>query len=585
MEALSVNYHSEYLRWLDSVNQQDKQELINIQSNDKEIAERFSMPLAFGTAGMRGIIGIGTYRMNVYSVKRATLGLAKFLKNEGDDACKKGVVISYDTRIMSYEFAIATAKVLSQNKINVFLFENVRPVPFCSFAVGLLNASAGIMITASHNPKEYNGYKVYGPDGAQMSPENTAKVVEYINDCDYFDIAEAPLKTEVRDNIVGNDGLMLNDYVKVIGKSVDEEYYKVISKLSLSPEAVKAQGSKLKIVYTPIHGTGYIPVTTVLSRMGIPFDLVEEQKSPDGNFPTVKLPNPENPDALALGIKLANNIGADVVIGTDPDADRMGVAIRNNNGDFVLLNGNQTGALLADYILKRHTELGDLPANAAIVKTIVTTSLAKKIAESYGATCFDVLTGFKFIGEKINNWESDHKYTFMFGYEESYGYLAGTHAKDKDAVVSATIFAEMVCYYKNIGISLYNRLQELFKQHGYYVEKSSSTTFPGLEGMNIMAQKMDALGKMTIHEFAGVKVDYTMNLNVGLKIFSDGHTEKVDLPKSNVYYYSLKSGDWVCARPSGTEPKLKVYVSACGSSIDEATQKADSLINALQSKM
>ena len=580
-----MDFNQEYLRWFNAISAQDKLELSAIQNDEKEKAERFSMPLAFGTAGMRGIIGIGTYRMNVYTVKRATLGLAKFLQDLGANECKKGVVISYDTRIMSYEFALAAARVLSNNKINVYMFENVRPVPFCSFAVGHLKAAAGIMITASHNPKEYNGYKVYGADGAQMSPENTKKVVEYIEACDYFGIEEDDITIKERQEIMSLDGEKISDYITIIGKSVDEAYYSTISALMLSKEAVKNQNKSLRIVYTPIHGTGYIPVTTMLTRMGIPYDLVEEQKSPDGNFPTVTLPNPENPDALALGIRLANNIGADVVIGTDPDADRMGVAIRNNDGDFVLLTGNQTGALLADYILRRHTEIGDLPKNAAIVKTIVTTSLAKKIAESYGAACFDVLTGFKFIGEKINTWAVNHEHTFMFGYEESYGYLAGTHAKDKDAIVSATLFAEMVCYYKDIGVSLYNRLQELYKAHGYYVEKSKATTFPGLDGMRIMAEKMDNLGKTKIDKFQNFEVDYTMNLNNSTKSYSDGRVEKVDLPKSNVYYYALKSGDWVCARPSGTEPKLKVYVSCMGKDLAEAENKATILIKALQEKL
>lgn len=580
-----MDFNQEYLRWFNAISEQDKLELSAIQNDEKEKAERFSMPLAFGTAGMRGIIGIGTYRMNVYTVKRATLGLAKFLQDLGANECKKGVVISYDTRIMSYEFALAAARVLSNNKINVYMFENVRPVPFCSFAVGHLKAAAGIMITASHNPKEYNGYKVYGADGAQMSPENTKKVVEYIEACDYFGIEEDDITIKERQEIMSLDGEKISDYITIIGKSVDEAYYSTISTLMLSKEAVKNQNKSLRIVYTPIHGTGYIPVTTMLTRMGIPYDLVEEQKSPDGNFPTVTLPNPENPDALALGIRLANNIGADVVIGTDPDADRMGVAIRNNDGDFVLLTGNQTGALLADYILRRHTEIGDLPKNAAIVKTIVTTSLAKKIAESYGAACFDVLTGFKFIGEKINTWAVNHEHTFMFGYEESYGYLAGTHAKDKDAIVSATLFAEMVCYYKDIGVSLYNRLQELYKAHGYYVEKSKATTFPGLDGMRIMAEKMDNLGKTKIDKFQDFEVDYTMNLNNSTKSYSDGRVEKVDLPKSNVYYYALKSGDWVCARPSGTEPKLKVYVSCMGKDLAEAENKATILIKALQEKL
>lgn len=579
-----MTYNEEYAKWLNSVDEGDKAELESIAGNEKEKAERFSLPLAFGTAGMRGIIGIGSFRMNEYTVRRATLGLAKFIIDEGEEACKKGVVIAYDTRIKSFEFALAAARVLAANKINVYFFENVRPVPFCSFAVGELKTAAGIMITASHNPKEYNGYKVYGPDGAQMSPENTADVVKYIYGLDYFGIEEAAVVTSDRKDIVGKDGFKLNDYIEVIGKTVDEKYYSTISALSLSPEAVKAQCANLRIVYTPIHGTGYIPVTTMLSRMNIPFDLVEEQKSPDGNFPTVKLPNPENPDALALGIKLANEIKADVVIGTDPDADRMGVAVRREDGEFILLNGNQIGAMLADYILRRHTEKGDLPKNAAIVKTIVTTSLAKKIAESYGAECIDVLTGFKFIGEKINKWAVDGERTFMFGYEESYGYLSGTHAKDKDAVVSAMLFAEMVCYYKNVGVSIYQRLQELYAKHGYFVELSEAATFAGLDGMKIMADKMDELGKTEIKEINGEKVVFTDNLNTGVRTYADGRKEKIDLPKSNVYYYSLGS-DWVCARPSGTEPKLKVYVSACGESEEIARNKATALIKEIKGRV
>ncbi len=580
-----MSYIDIYNQWLVSVSPEEKQELTSIKDNDNEIKERFTLPLAFGTAGMRGVIGLGTFRMNEYTVKRATLGLAQYIKDLGCEAMARGVVISYDTRFKSYEFALAAAKVLADNCINVYFYEDVRPVPLCSFAIGYLKAIAGIMITASHNPKEYNGYKVYGEDGAQMSPEATAVVVKYIEGYGYFGIKEAALTVETRGEIQRLDNVKINPYITVIGASVNEAYYRALEKLSLSPEAVAGQGANLKIVYTPIHGTGYLPVTEMLSRMKIPFNIVKEQAEPDGAFPTVKVPNPEMPDALTLGIKLADQLNSDVVIGTDPDADRMGVAVRNPQGQFVLLNGNQIGALLMDYILRRHVERGDLPANAAVVKTIVTTSLAKKIADSYGVACFDVLTGFKFIGEKINTWKETGEHTFMFGYEESYGYLCGTHAKDKDAVVSAMLFAEMVCYYKSVNLSIYQRLQQLFEKHGYYTEKSISVTFGGLDGMKLMADKMTALGAMTITALDGVKVERTDNYNTRISTYANGVTQPITLPQSNVMYYLLSTGDWVCARPSGTEPKLKFYVSACAPSSDAAVAKADALLEALKSKV
>ncbi len=574
-----MDYIAAYEYWKQHVSPSERAELEGI--DDAEIADRFSLPLAFGTAGMRGTIGMGTFRMNVYTVARATKGLANWIETLGEDAKQAGVLISYDTRRMSYEFALTAARVLGAAGVRAFLFENVRPVPFCSFAVGYLKAIAGIMITASHNPKEYNGYKVYGADGAQMSPEHTAKVVEFIEGLDYFGIPQEEINVSSRQEVMGLDNVPISEHITVVGKQIDEAYFARIEKLSLSPEAVARQGKNLRIVYTPIHGTGAIPVTTILSRMHIPFDVVPEQAKPDTEFSTVKVPNPEQPEALSMGVALANELGSDVVIGTDPDADRMGVAVRDDKGEFTLLNGNQIGALLMDYILLRHTERGDLPSNAAVVKTIVTTSLAKAIAASYGVECMDVLTGFKFIGEKINTWAVTHEHTFMFGYEESYGYLSGTHAKDKDAVVSAMLFAEMVCYYKDQGVSVYQRLQQLFAKHGYYVEKSQSTVFPGLSGMKDMADKMAKLEATTIDSLAGIEVAYTDNYNARIRRYADGREEPITLPKSQVMYYALSSGDWVCARPSGTEPKLKVYVSAKGDSKDAANAKAEVLIQAL----
>ncbi len=574
-----MDYINSYKEWIERVRVDEREELVALAGDDTELRERFSLPLAFGTAGMRGTLGLGSFRMNLYTVRRATAGLAEYIVRLGEQ--DRGVVIAYDTRNMSYEFALTAARVLAAKKIKVFLFENVRPVPICSFSIGYFNAIAGIMITASHNPKEYNGYKVYGADGAQMSPEATAAVVEIIEKCGYFGVEEADIAINRREQVIGLDNAYINEYIQVVGEGVDEAYYNTIAKLSLSPEAVKAEGGRLKIVYTPIHGTGYVPVTTILKRMNIPCNVVKEQVSPDGNFPTVKMPNPEQPDALLLGIKLANELNSDVVIGTDPDADRMGVAIRDNAGQFVLLNGNQIGALLMDYILRRHSENNTLPANAAVVKTIVTTSLAKKIAESYGAKCFDVWAGCRLSGEKIKEGGESGEYTFMFGYEESYGYLAGTHAKDKDAVVSAMLFAEMVCYYKSINVSLINRLEELFQKYGYYVEKSVSLSFAGLDGMATMANKMNRLALTKITNLDGIDVCYTSNYRDRVTEYADGTKEQILLPKSDVMYYSLASGDWVCARPSGTEPKLKLYVSVSAESMDDAARKADRLITAL----
>ena len=574
-----MDYMDSYKHWLDNVTEEQKAELTAIKGDDKELRERFTLPLAFGTAGMRGVLGMGTFRMNEYTVARATQGLADYIKDSGEEAVKRGVVISYDTRRMSYEFAMTAARVLAANGVNAYLFENVHPVPILSFSIGYLHTFSGIMITASHNPKEYNGYKVYGEDGAQLSPEATARVVAFIEKRDYFGVPMAAVSAS-RENVMGKDNAPIAPHITVVGRSVDEAYFERIAALSLSPEAVEKEGKELKIVYTPLHGSGYKPVTEILSRMHIPYNVVPEQAAPDPDFPTVKMPNPEMPDALTLGIKLAEKLGSDVVIGTDPDADRMGVAVRSDKGDFVLLTGNQTGVLLMDYILRRHTEKGTLPANAAVVKTIVTTSLAEKVAEYYGATCYDVLTGFKFIGEKIDLFHRTGAHTFLFGYEESYGYLAGTHAKDKDAVVSTMLFAEMVCYYKSIGVSLYARLQEIYASLGYYAEQTISVYFKGLDGMAMMKEKTRDLRKVNITEIAGYKVVSTVDFLAGERRDISGKKEKIDFPKSDVMKYFLEGGDWVAIRPSGTEPKLKLYVSASSKEgIDGAKSKAAALLD------
>jgi len=512
--------------------------------------------------------------MNVWTVKRATKGLADYVCTLGEEAKKRGVVISYDTRRCSSEFAIRVAKVLSANGVNSYLFEDVRPVPMCSFAIRHLGAVAAVMITASHNPKIYNGYKVYGDDGAQMSPESTDKVVEFIAKTPYFDIKEADVKVCAK-CIKGMDNEKLDEHITVIGKSVDNAYFEAIEKLSLSPDAVKKFGKDVKIVYTPIHGSGYMPVTTILKRMGITVNVVEEQAKPDTEFSTVRVPNPEEADTLKMGVELADKIGSDIVIGTDPDSDRMGIAVRNNEGKFVLLNGNQIGVLLANYILLRKKEDGVLPKNGAIVKTIVTTEMARKLADSYGVTTFDVLTGFKFIGEKIADWEKSGEYTYLFGFEESYGSLVGTHARDKDAVVASMMFAEMVCYFESKGERIYNVLQDLFKRFGYFVEKSKAITFGGLDGMEKMKNIMLKMRQAAYSEIEGTKVLSVSDLVDRKQTFADGHVEPVALPKTNALKLHLENGDWICVRPSGTEPKLKFYVATSKPSLEEATALAN----------
>lgn len=431
-----------------------------------------------------------------------------------------------------------------------------------------MNAVAGIMITASHNPKIYNGYKVYGEDGAQMSPEDTAVVVKFIEEeKDYF----APYKKiGITESDIRNADGKTYENITVIGKSLDERYFAAIEKLMLSEDAVKAQRDKMKIVYTPIHGSGYMPVTTMLERMGMPVVTVSEQVNPDPDFSTVRVPNPEEADALSMAVALAKKVNAAVVIGTDPDCDRMGVAVRNDKGEFVLLNGNQTGVLIMDYILRRNRDKGTLPKNAAVVKTIVTTRLANVVAKDYGATVFDVLTGFKFIGEKIKEWEQTHEYTFMFGFEESYGCLSGTHARDKDAVVASMLFAELACFEENEGSSVYDRLQKIYKEYGYFLERAFSFGFTGIDAMDKMNKIMNDIRTSDISSVQGKKVLALSDYLTGVTTKCDGTKEKITLPKSNVLLYTLENDCWMCVRPSGTEPKLKIYLATKEDSFDSA---------------
>ena len=569
-----MGYIDNYNEWLfaNELDQHDKARLLSLTEKEKE--EMFFGPLAFGTAGMRGVIDVGTNRMNVHTVKRATKGLADYVISLGKEAMDRGVVISYDTRRFSSEFAVAVAKVLSANGVKAWLFEDVRPVPICSFAVRHLGAICGVMITASHNPKEYNGYKVYGEDGAQMSPEATDKVVKFIGSTPYFGINEAKVSFD-GNSIKGKNNVALDDYITIIGKDVDNKYFDAIETQGLSPEAVKEYGDKVKIVYTPVHGSGYMPVTTILDRMGIPVSVVHDQALPDTEFGTVRVPNPEEADTLSLGVELADQIGSDIVIGTDPDADRMGIAVRDNEGKFTLLTGNQIGVLLADYIMRRKTEKGTLPKNGAMVKTIVTTELATRVADHYGVTTFDVLTGFKFIGEKMTTWERTGEYAYVFGFEESYGSLVGNHARDKDAVVASMLFAEMTCYYYGQGKTVYQVLQEIFARHGYFIEKTISITFPGLDGMDKMASIMKMMRETTYKNVAGKSVVAVDDFVTRTRTEADGTKSPLDLPKTNALKIHLDGGDWICVRPSGTEPKLKIYGASSAPTLDDAKFKVE----------
>lgn len=547
-----------YEIWLKNATPDERAELEAIKDDPAEIADRFGADLEFGTAGLRGIVGLGTRRMNVYTVARATAGLAEHILSLGEDAARRGVVISYDTRRFSLEFAKKTAATLSARRIRAFLFNDVRPVPMCSYAVRALGAIAGVMITASHNPKEYNGYKVYGEDGAQMDVEDTTAILSRIREIpDLFAIKCDDIAFP--DSFAGLDGFKLNDCVTVIGKTVDEGYYSTVLRLSASPEAVKEFGPKIKLVYTPIHGAGYVPVTTVLRRLGINVACVKEQTVKDTEFSTVALPNPEDRDALKMGIELGNEIGADVVIGTDPDCDRMGLAIRDSSGKFALLHGNAIGALLMDYVITRLRETNAMPKNPAVVKTIVTTALADRIAEANGVASFDVLTGFKYIGAKIREWERTGEYSFVFGYEESYGSLRGTHARDKDAVVASMLTAEMVCYYASKGMTLNDRLNQIYERYGYYKEAVESVRYEGIRAMAEMTEAMSEMRNARVSSIAGEPVLSASDYLTRETVCADGRREPIDLPQSDVLKYNLADGQFVCVRPSGTEPKLKIY--------------------------
>lgn len=544
------DFISEYKNWLANkdLDAELREELTAIENDPKEIEERFAFPLAFGTGGLRGIIRAGLNGMNIYTVAQATQGLAELVKKDG--GAEMGVVIASDTRIKSDVFSEISARVLAANGIRAYLFDAPRPTPELSFALRYLHAKAGINVTASHNPNIYNGYKAYWEDGAQISPEQADVVSAAIEEVDIF--------TGVK--LVSFEEGKKSGLIQIIGQEVDEAYMKVVLAERIRPNAIPDVADDFKVVYTPFHGTGRVLVPEVLKRAGLKhLYCVPEQMIPDGRFPTVKSPNPEDKAGFALAMKIAEENGCDLLIGTDPDADRVGVIVRASNGEFVPLTGNQIGVMLLSYIIEARKLENKLPANAAAVKSIVSTKLADKVCEANGVTMINVLTGFKFIGEKIKEFEETGSHTYIFGFEESYGYLSGTYARDKDAVCAAMLITEMAAFYRARGKSLYEVLCGIFEKYGYYSEGIGTIVLPGLDGLAKMDELMDGLRQNPPKEIAGVKVASVADYKTGLITDADGKTAPTGLPKSNVLFYALENGDSVVIRPSGTEPKIKLY--------------------------
>ncbi len=562
-------------KWISSpvVDDETKKELYAAANDENELKERFYRDLEFGTAGLRGIIGAGTNRMNIYTVRRATQGLAMYVADMGEEAKKRGVAIAYDSRLYSDAFALEAAKVLAASGIKSYLFDSLRPTPELSFTVRHLNCIAGIIITASHNPAKYNGYKVYGEDGAQMAPEIANKVLENINSVDIFD------GVLVMDEIEAKSG----GYITMIGKEVDEAYLAAVFARSINKELVAEVADELEIVYTPFHGAGNKLVRKILKMIGVKnVHVVKEQEEPDPKFSTVKSPNPEDPEGFVYAVKLANEVGSDFIIGTDPDGDRVGVMVKNREGEFIPVSGNQMGVLLTNYVLSQRCENKTLPKAPVVVKTIVTTELTDRVCEKYGAEIRNVLTGFKFIGEIIKNLEEvGEEERYVFGFEESYGYLCGSYARDKDAVVASMLIAEMAAWYHKRGMTIYDGLYEIFEEHGYYKELQKSITLEGMEGVAKIAQLVSYWRETPPSEVNGVKVCYICDYSKSVKKYTDGKTEEITLPKSNVLEFGLADNTKFIVRPSGTEPKLKFYFFTDGKTEKAAADKLDALSGAV----
>lgn len=556
-------YKEKYNAWLNStiINEDIKNELRNIK-DEKEIEDRFYKDLEFGTGGLRGVIGAGTNRMNIYTVSQATQGFADYLNENFNNP---QVAIAYDSRNMSDEFAKAAALTLAANNVKVFLFESLRPTPVLSFTVRHLNCQGGIVVTASHNPKIYNGYKVYDEFGGQVTDNKAGKVISCVNAISDFSMIKSISEEEAI-----NKGLL-----NYIGEDVDKAYIEKVKGLTIRKELVKNNAKDLKIIYTPIHGSGNIPVRRVLKELGYEgVKVVKEQELPNGDFPTAPYPNPEMPQVFELALKMAKEDTPDIIFGTDPDCDRIGVVANIGNGEFKVLTGNQTGLLLTDYVLRSLKETGNLPKNGVVIKTIVTTEGAAKIAESYGVELMDVLTGFKYIGEKIHEFEVNKDKTFLFGFEESYGYLSGDFVRDKDAVIASMLIAEMTLYYKEKGMTLYEALLDIYKTHGFFKEDLTSLELQGKEGQEKIASCIDALRNTAITSINNIKVakkyDYKLSKEEN---FENNTTSTIELPKSNVLKFILEDGSSFVVRPSGTEPKMKIYLAVRAKSLEEADKE------------
>ena len=561
-----MSWEENYQTWKDNpeLAADLKAELDQLADNQEALEDAFYEPLSFGTAGMRGVLGVGINRMNIYTVRQATEGLATFMDTLDDETEQRGVAISYDSRHHSQEFAFDAARVLGAHGIPTFVFESLRPTPELSFTVRHLHTYAGIMITASHNPKQYNGYKIYGEDGAQMPPKESDMITKYIRQVkDIFGV-----------KVADKDALIEDGTLKIIGDEVDKAYLEEVNQVTINHELVAEEGKTMKLIFTPLHGTGTMLGEKALKQAGFEnFTMVPQQAEPDPEFSTVKKPNPEDPAAFDLAIELGKKEGADLLIGVDPDADRLGAAVRQPDGEYKLLTGNQIAAILLNYILNARKDAGTLPANAVAVKSIVSSEFATKVAANFNVKMINVLTGFKFIAEQIKNFEADGSHTFMFGFEESYGYLIRPFVRDKDAIQSLVMLAEVAAFYKKQGMNLYDGLQELFKKYGYFAEKTIALTFDGVEGAKEIEDLMTKFREESPKEFSGYKVDALEDFVKSTKTNADGTVEEINIPKSNVLKYLLEDGTWIAVRPSGTEPKVKFYIGTQADSQDEAFAK------------
>lgn len=564
-----MKYKEVYRSWIENpyYDENTKAELMALKDNEKEIEDRFYRELEFGTGGMRGVIGAGTNRMNKYTIRKAAQGLANYVINI--NMAEKGVAIAYDSRRCSSEFALETALVMASNNIKAYLFDELRPTPELSFAVRYLGCAAGVVITASHNPKEYNGFKAYGSDGCQLPPKESDEVIKEVDSISDISCIRCISKDEALEK-----GLLV-----LIGKEIDDAYIVELKKACINPELSAKFGKSTKLIYTPLHGTGNKPVRRILKEIGFEQVLVvKEQEMPDPEFSTVQYPNPEEKAVFKIAIEMAKKEDVDLIIATDPDADRVGVVVRDLEGKYITLTGNQTGCLLMEYILSQKLSSGELPKNAFVVKTIVSSDLARKIAHSYGVELLDVLTGFKFIGEQIRLLDDTGLKKFIFGFEESYGYLSGTHARDKDAVVASMLIAEVYAWYKSRGMNLYQGLMELFNKYGYVKEGIDSFTLKGKEGLEKIESAMVALRDMELKQIGSKNVEIISDYEMQEKrILKTNESFRIELPKSNVLHYTLNPGFWFCIRPSGTEPKIKIYYGVSSSSLESADNELNLL--------